>query len=396
MEPCVSLVLPSYNIGSLLELNLCSLYRQDYPSTRYEVIVVDDSSTDGTQVMLETIDPPFDLKTVHTGGSAGRARSRNLGASHADGEIIIFCDGDTLQPPGFVRSHADLQSGHDHVVASSLPLHYALVYTHYFSRFSPLQKSILYRLDPSLKGSSRDGRIVSRERVMDDFESVRGLTWFPAWFKEFEELARVFGSFDAIPSSWMSFVTRNVSISKTLFEASKGFDEGFRRWGLEDWELGYRLKGLGARFACEKAVINYHQEHPVDDRSRGQSNRENFAYFCEKHDSPEVYLFGDVCFPAPGRALDLVAYNMIVDQYTRVREWPGLQGFCAWFHDSLRVEFRKRFGRWTTRGIPPGGGPVHAPPHVTGHLARLRSCCPELARKAGQWLDSQEIEGRSG
>ena len=86
--PKVSVVICAYNAASTLEDNLSSLSRLDYPN--YEVIVVNDGSTDATPEIAARY--PFRMISVPNGGLSA---ARNLGLHAASGEIVAYTDADT-------------------------------------------------------------------------------------------------------------------------------------------------------------------------------------------------------------------------------------------------------------------------------------------------------------
>jgi GT2 family glycosyltransferase len=86
--PRVSVVICAYNAASTLEDNLSSLAQLDYPN--YEVIVVNDGSTDKTPEIASRY--PFRMISVPNGGLSA---ARNLGLNAATGEIVAYTDADT-------------------------------------------------------------------------------------------------------------------------------------------------------------------------------------------------------------------------------------------------------------------------------------------------------------
>jgi len=94
--PKVSVIVCSYNGGQTLEACLCSLKKIDYPS--YEVIVVDDGSTDNTKEILEM--HPW-VKTIHQ-DNQGLSVARNIGAAASTGEIIAYTDSDCMADPDWL------------------------------------------------------------------------------------------------------------------------------------------------------------------------------------------------------------------------------------------------------------------------------------------------------
>ena len=105
----VSVIIPSYNRKDLLQKNLEAINNQKYKGY-LEIIVVDDGSTDGTLQMLEnkaTLDSKFVFKyfsNLHT----GPAKARNLGITHAKGDILIFLDDDSVvQDDNYIQKMAE-------------------------------------------------------------------------------------------------------------------------------------------------------------------------------------------------------------------------------------------------------------------------------------------------
>ena len=93
--PMVTLVVPAYNEGVLIEAALRALLALDYP--RYEIIVVDDGSTDDTyykSVAIASTSRDVPVRVI-TQPNAGKAQALNKGASMARGELILNMDGDS-------------------------------------------------------------------------------------------------------------------------------------------------------------------------------------------------------------------------------------------------------------------------------------------------------------
>lgn len=101
--PRVSIIIPTYNYGRFIEESLNSVFAQDY--TDYEVIVVDDGSTDDTtRILKHYTDRIRYLRIDH----AGVAAARNAGISISDGELIAFQDADDLWMPDSLRRRVDM------------------------------------------------------------------------------------------------------------------------------------------------------------------------------------------------------------------------------------------------------------------------------------------------
>ncbi len=99
--PMFSVVIPTHNRKHLLRRCLRAVLAQDYP--HYEVIVVDDGSTDGTGEMVLREFPS--VRYIRQEVSRGPAAARNRGIEAASGEIIAFTDDDCLVPESWLHSH---------------------------------------------------------------------------------------------------------------------------------------------------------------------------------------------------------------------------------------------------------------------------------------------------
>jgi glycosyltransferase involved in cell wall biosynthesis len=93
----VSIIIPTYNRKDLLKEAIESLFNQTYPKDKYEVIVVDDGSTDGTGGMVKALAEKelCNLRYFYQ-KNKGPATARNMGIKNAVGEIIGFTDDDCV------------------------------------------------------------------------------------------------------------------------------------------------------------------------------------------------------------------------------------------------------------------------------------------------------------
>lgn len=97
--PYVSVVIPALNCRDEVEACLAALAQQDYPRDRFEVIVSDNGSTDGTREYLEQSWAKLCLCPER-----GRARALNAGLALAAGEIICTTDMSCRAAPGWIRA----------------------------------------------------------------------------------------------------------------------------------------------------------------------------------------------------------------------------------------------------------------------------------------------------
>ncbi len=235
-----SVVIPTYNRLPILEKCLRALEAQRIPReaniTGYEVVVVDDGSTDGTLDWLAARAAEFPHVRTYEQAHQGPAAARNLGVRVATGETIIFIDSDLVVTADFLAAHA---AGLD---------------------------------------SAGSDRAFTYGRVIDtcNFDNP---TAEPFKITDF---------------SAAYFATGNVAIARHWLETAGLFDPAFQLYGWEDLELGVRLKQLGLKLVKCPAAAGYHWHPPFDleqipaliekERERGRMG----VLFYRKHPTWEV------------------------------------------------------------------------------------------------------------
>ena len=213
----ISVVIPTYNRRPILEKCLAALESQTglyisdlsfFETIDYEVIVVDDGSTDGTPNWLRSQSASFPHITLIEQKHSGPAEGRNRGVTYARGDVILFIDSDLIVKDNFLLCHAR-----------------------------------------ALRSSwSRRGN-----RFTFTYGAVINTTNFENPTSEPHKL------FDL---SWAYFATGNVAIDRKVLEQSGMFDTSFHLYGWEDIELGERLRQMGVDMVrCPKAS-GYHW-HPA-------------------------------------------------------------------------------------------------------------------------------------
>ena len=210
-----SVVIPTHNRCDSLHRVLLALSRQTLPVMLFEVIVIMDGSTDGTEAMLGEYREQGALPNLswHKQESKGPAAARNAGVNHAGGPIIIFLDDDIIPTAHWIEAHLERHGG------------------------------------------AHTGVIVLGDYAVErPNESDYAKLEFWRWWQNAFWLRTIP---DRCPQ-YQDLFSGNVSMRKPEFLTAGGFDPAFRFPGREDYDLGYRLLQSGAHFAVEKRANAVH------------------------------------------------------------------------------------------------------------------------------------------
>jgi glycosyltransferase involved in cell wall biosynthesis len=118
VRPSFSLVIPTFNEERHLDAALRSVLGQTYP--RFDVVVVDDGSTDRTREIIERFTLTGRVTLVAHEVNRGSGAARNSGVDNATSEVVVFVDADVTLPHDFLeRVAADYRAGADAVAVES-------------------------------------------------------------------------------------------------------------------------------------------------------------------------------------------------------------------------------------------------------------------------------------
>jgi len=225
----LSVVIPTYNQADLLKESLLSLVDQTLSLQTYEIVVVDDGSTDHTATVLRGFGPP--VRVVRLPANRGRSAARNAGIRAADAPLVALVDSDIIVGRDFLSTHLEAHRQHGNGILSRGPV-----------------------IDVSDVATARDSQLPK-------------LVSSPAYL-----------------------TTANVALAKDALLRAGLFDEHFPGYGWEDFDLGFRLKRLGIkRVFCRQAVA-FHVD-PNQDRSdrmadllaKESARAASAVYFYRKH-----------------------------------------------------------------------------------------------------------------
>jgi glycosyltransferase involved in cell wall biosynthesis len=248
----------------LLELTLDSLAEQDLPRDRFEVLVVDDGSSDGTADAVRGFEDRLDLRYFHQPDEGYRvAAARNVGIRHATGEICVFVDSGVLLHSASLDAHLTAHAA----AAEPLALN-GYVYC--------------FNLD------NEDARLIRESVDVDDVDStIAAMARTGAWPDVREPFyARHSDDFGHLPAPWLMYWTCHASARTEQVRSIGMYDEAFRQWGGEDLDLAYRLHRDGARFGVSRRASSIHYPHDKDHDDNARSARQNYRYIAEKYGTP--------------------------------------------------------------------------------------------------------------
>lgn len=224
--PQVSVVIPAYNNGRYVLNVLRHLNEQTAREGSFEVVVVDDGSSDQTsELILQSYKAytfPFTyiyyprFKKREMGDSQFRAGlARNLGVRWARAELLAFLDADIIVPPQYVEEVIRLHSTHDVI---------------------QWRRDYLKKEVPSFTVNYSQVK-----RASDCFTPEGGY-----WERFYKDAAKT--KWQELPDYWKYTCTYALSLKKSLFKEVGWFRKTYCFYGFEDTDLGLQLMRRGARF----------------------------------------------------------------------------------------------------------------------------------------------------
>jgi len=120
----ISLIIPTYNRAGVLKRALDSAMKVDYSPADYEIIVVDNGSTDATPAVVQDVrDNSAEHNVIYIREERlGLHNARHAGVWAAKGDILIFTDDDATFAPVWLRAYAEAFNAHPEMVAAGGPV----------------------------------------------------------------------------------------------------------------------------------------------------------------------------------------------------------------------------------------------------------------------------------
>lgn len=233
----VSFVIPLYNCLALTQAMLASLQATLPHSLKYEIILVDDGSTDGTRAWLKDLVSP--IRVVLNERNLGYAASNNRGAAAATGEILALLNNDLVLTPGWLEPMLATQRA--------------------LGDRAGLVGNV--QLDARTGAIDHAGIFFNHKGKP---EHVREL---PSPF------TRLFTSFQRVDAVTGACVL----IDRSLWTQLGGFDEGYVN-GCEDIDLALRVAQTGRiNAATWRSVIRHHVSSSPGRKLRDEENTHRFT-----------------------------------------------------------------------------------------------------------------------
>jgi glycosyltransferase involved in cell wall biosynthesis len=225
--PDLSVIIATYNRRRTLECILRALENQSLPREQFEVLIVDDGSTDGTEDMLNAYAGPLEIHMFSTGlpaGEYGYQKALNIGIRHARSTYLVFLDSDMVPHrdalKNLLETHHSWEQRGENVLVRAWWVGRKNPLIHYLKR-SHLRN---YTADRTKRHEKKFARLYARRDNLDPNEAVSAF----------------------------------ISVRKELAVEVDGFPEQARCWGM-DGEFQRRLATLAnVRVVFEPAVYAIH------------------------------------------------------------------------------------------------------------------------------------------
>jgi glycosyltransferase involved in cell wall biosynthesis len=335
-DPLISVVIPTYQRAPLLERSLQSLTTQTLARSRFEVVVVDDGSSDWTRSVCERLRDQLALRYLRIENS-GISAAKNLGLFSSQAPLVLFSDDDDVADPGLLATHVDAHGAHPQENIAVLG---------YTSWSSELEVS------PLMTYVTEIGQLLFAYNTIDDRQLL----------------------------DYRYFWGGRSSCKRSFLAQHGSFDQDMS--GIEDIELGFRLAKHGLEVLHVRSARSYMLRAVTFDEFAKRCHKRGHALwrFNARHPDPAVERY---CRVAESREKWPSLAPSLEAKMERIRELERRDSERGALNDSETAELRDLYG-WTfealqARGIAEAAAgacePVHA--SIAIGAARVPRICRE-------------------
>lgn len=282
-ESLVSIITSTYNKAKYLELTLAGFVCQTYKN--FEIVVVDDGSTDDTQKIIKEYADKINIVYFRQ-ENQGIASARNTALKLARGDYIIVIDDDRIPCPEFVYEHKRQLDINEKVLCIGKEGNVLSVFREgvildfnnkikIFQEYPILQEVKYYEL-------------LNADDIIKDFQYAirRCFLEYTSNSLQMEEYEKNFAEFYF---AWSRAYGGNISFRRSMCKEEIYYDTQYVGYGMEDIDFSYQFYLQGFKYIYVEKAVNYHQEHPRG-ADEGRSMYKNVSYFFKKYQTLETIL----------------------------------------------------------------------------------------------------------
>ncbi len=218
VAPTVSVIIPTYNRAHVVDQAIQSVLQQTYQD--FEIIIVDDASTDDTKAVVKGFVDPR-IRYLHHQQNHGAPRARNSGAEIARGEYLAFLDSDDLWYPEFLERQLGL--------LSALPPTVGMSCCNMTQKIGESYKVV----GPGMRSLTFDENLIHADGICassfvirkEAFQSIEGFDVQFSSFQDFDFLLRMASKYQIVSIGDALFEYRlgDDSISRNMVSKARGF-----------------------------------------------------------------------------------------------------------------------------------------------------------------------------
>lgn len=211
----ISVIIPTHNRSRKLRQVLESLQRQDFPNSNFEIIVIDDGSSDNTSDVVKDFQRGTDVAVKYRfQNHSGPGVARNRGIEQSYGKIVLFCNDDTICDKDLLRQHDSLHIQLPNIAVLGSVVWDEAIHPNEFMRF------------------------LDRKGIQFHFNTIKNIN----------------------NARFNHFYTSNISLAKSWFDRIK-FSAEFKYAAFDDLDVGLALEREGLRIIYNKSAIVYHSHY---------------------------------------------------------------------------------------------------------------------------------------